>query len=128
MAQTISGGLINEGNAIDGSVLVSKILIPAVLAPVTAGLVSFLATKIAYGVTRKRERDRFKIGHVFTSSLVSLTHRINDAQKTMGGIMLTLIAAGFQRAPLREPAAGRDACGRSAPRRRIYLVVPFFHH
>ncbi len=32
---------------------------------------------------------------MFTSSLVSLAHGTNDAQKTMGVITLTLIAAGF---------------------------------
>jgi PiT family inorganic phosphate transporter len=82
--------------AIDGSVLVSKILIPAVLAPITAGFVSFLATKLAFAITRKRERDGFKKGQIFTSSLVSLAHGTNDAQKTMGVITLTLIAAGYQ--------------------------------
>ena len=86
--------------------LVSKILIPAVLAPVTAGLVSFLATKIAYSITQKRERDRFKIGQVFTSSLVSLAHGTNDAQKTMGVITLTLIAAGLQPVGLRPRRSG----------------------
>ena len=89
--------------AIDGSVLVSKILIPAVLAPLTAGVVSFLATKIAFAITRKRERDGFKKGQIFTSSLVSLAHGTNDAQKTMGVITLTLIAAGFQ-----EPGSGPE--------------------
>ena len=101
-SHALFGGLIGAAvvgagfGAIDGGVLVSKVLIPAVLAPVTAGLVSFLATKIAYGVTRKRERDRFKIGQIFTSSLVSLAHGTNDAQKTMGVITLALIAAGVQ--------------------------------
>ncbi len=101
-SHALFGGLIGAVivgagiGAIDGGVLVSKILIPAVLAPVTAGLISFLATKIAYGITRKRERDGFKKGQVFTSSLVSLAHGTNDAQKTMGVITLTLIAAGLQ--------------------------------
>ena len=100
-SHALIGGLMGAAivgagfGAIDGSVLVSKILIPAVLAPVTAGLVSFLATKIAYSISRKRERSRFKIGQVFTSSLVSLAHGTNDAQKTMGVITLTLIAAGL---------------------------------
>ena len=89
--------------AIDGGVLVSKILIPAVLAPLTAGFVSFLATKLAFAITRKRERDGFKKGQIFTSSLVSLAHGTNDAQKTMGVITLTLIAAGFQ-----EPGTGPE--------------------
>jgi len=101
-SHALFGGLIGAVavgvgfGAIDGAVLVSKILIPAVLAPLTAGLVSFVATKIVYGITRKRERDGFKRGQIFTSSLVSLAHGTNDAQKTMGVITLTLIAAGMQ--------------------------------
>lgn len=101
-SHALFGGLIGAAivgagfGAIDGSVLVAKILIPAVLAPVTAGFISFVVTKIAYAITRKRERDGFKRGQIFTSSLVSLAHGTNDAQKTMGVITLTLIAAGFQ--------------------------------
>ena len=101
-SHALFGGLIGAVavgvgfGAIDGAVLVSKILIPAVLAPFTAGLVSFVATKIAYAITKKRERDGFKRGQIFTSSLVSLAHGTNDAQKTMGVITLTLIAAGMQ--------------------------------
>jgi PiT family inorganic phosphate transporter len=101
-SHALFGGLIGAAvvgagfGVIDGGVLVSKILIPAVLAPVTAGFVSYLATKIAYAVTRKRERDGFKKGQIFTASLVSLAHGTNDAQKTMGVITLALIAAGFQ--------------------------------
>ena len=101
-SHALFGGLIGAAivgagfGSINGGVLVSKVLVPAVLAPLTAGLVSFLATKIAYGITRKRERDRFKNGQIFTSSLVSLAHGTNDAQKTMGVITLALIAAGVQ--------------------------------
>ncbi|MBN9238150.1 MAG: phosphate transporter [Micrococcales bacterium 70-64] len=101
-SHALFGGLIGAAvvgagfGAIDGSVLVAKILIPAILAPLTAGFVSFIVTKIAYAITRKRERDGFKRGQIFTSSLVSLAHGTNDAQKTMGVITLTLIAAGFQ--------------------------------
>jgi PiT family inorganic phosphate transporter len=102
-SHALFGGLIGAAvvgawsfDPIDGAVVVSKILIPAVLAPLLAGTVSFLATKIAYGITKKRERDGFKLGQVFTSSLVSLAHGTNDAQKTMGVITLTLIAAGMQ--------------------------------
>lgn len=100
-SHALFGGLIGAAivgagtGAIDGGVLVSKVLIPAVLAPLTAMTVAYLATRIAYSVTRKRQRDGFKIGQVFTSSLVSLAHGTNDAQKTMGVITLTLIAAGF---------------------------------
>ncbi|MEO8263444.1 MAG: inorganic phosphate transporter, partial [Pseudolysinimonas sp.] len=102
-SHALFGGLIGAAvvgawsfDPIDGAVVVSKILLPALLAPLLAGVVSFLATKIAYAITKKRERDGFKVGQVFTSSLVSLAHGTNDAQKTMGVITLTLIAAGVQ--------------------------------
>ena len=94
---SLSAGSIDFG-IINGGVFVSKILIPAALAPLTAGVVAYLATRIAYAVTRKRERDGFKRGQVFTSSLVSLAHGTNDAQKTMGVITLALIASGMQEA------------------------------
>ncbi|HWR86138.1 MAG TPA: inorganic phosphate transporter [Rhodoglobus sp.] len=108
-SHALFGGLIGATavgagiGAIDGDVFLAKILIPAVLAPLTAGLISFLATRIAFGITKKRQRDGFKRGQVFTSSLVSLAHGTNDAQKTMGVITLTLIAAGFQ-----EPGSGPE--------------------
>ena len=101
-SHALFGGLIGAAivgagfGAIDLSVLLSKIVLPAVLAPITAGVVAFLATRIAYSVTKKKQRDRFKIGQIFTSSLVSLAHGTNDAQKTMGVITLTLIAANLQ--------------------------------
>ncbi|MGN6503554.1 MAG: inorganic phosphate transporter [Pseudolysinimonas sp.] len=102
-SHALFGGLIGAAvvgawsfGPIDGAVVVSKILLPALLAPLLAGTVSFLATRIAYSVTKKREREGFKVGQIFTSSLVSLAHGTNDAQKTMGVITLTLIAAGLQ--------------------------------
>jgi PiT family inorganic phosphate transporter len=101
-SHALFGGLIGAAivgagfDSINLTVLLSKIVLPAVLAPIVAGLVSFLATRIAYATTKKRQRDGFRIGQIFTSSLVSLAHGTNDAQKTMGVITLTLIAGGFQ--------------------------------
>ena len=101
-SHALFGGLIGAAivgagvGAINVSVLMSKIILPALLAPLVAGVVAYLATRIAYGITRKRQRDGFRRGQIFTSSLVSLAHGTNDAQKTMGVITLTLIAAGFQ--------------------------------
>jgi PiT family inorganic phosphate transporter len=103
-SHALFGGLIGAAivgagfNAINLSILLSKIVLPAVLAPFVAGLVSFIATRIAYRVTHKRQRDGFRIGQIFTSSLVSLAHGTNDAQKTMGVITLALIAGGLQAA------------------------------
>jgi PiT family inorganic phosphate transporter len=103
-SHALFGGLIGAAivgagaGSVDFSVLVSKVLLPALLAPLTAGLVSYVVTRLAYGITKKRQRAGFKHGQVFTSSLVSLAHGTNDAQKTMGVITLALIAGGFQSA------------------------------
>jgi PiT family inorganic phosphate transporter len=101
-SHALFGGLVGAAivgagfGAIDFTVLLSKVVLPALLAPLTAGLVAFLATRIAYAITKKRQRGGFRYGQMFTSSLVSLAHGTNDAQKTMGVITLTLIAGGFQ--------------------------------
>ncbi|BDZ50107.1 hypothetical protein GCM10025867_23480 [Frondihabitans sucicola] len=79
--------------------VLSKVVLPAVLAPLVAGLVAFVATRVAYRITRrpvgKNQRGGFRVGQIFTSSMVALAHGTNDAQKTMGVITLTLIAGGF---------------------------------
>ena len=82
--------------AIDFGVVMSKVILPAVIAPLTAGIIAFTATKLAYAITRRYDarpdgRDGFRWGQIFTSSLVALAHGTNDAQKTMGVITLTLI-------------------------------------
>ncbi|MEO7006802.1 MAG: inorganic phosphate transporter [Terrimesophilobacter sp.] len=86
--------------AINPTVLVDKIVLPALLAPLIACSVAFLATKLALAITSgpnaQQNRARFRYGQTFTASLVSLAHGTNDAQKTMGIVTLTLIAAGFQ--------------------------------
>ncbi len=97
----IGAVIVGSGfGAIDPGVLLSKIVLPAVLAPLIACVVAYVATKLAYRLTAGRNqnsaRRRFRVGQIFTSSLVSLAHGTNDAQKTMGVITLTLIAAGFQ--------------------------------
>jgi inorganic phosphate transporter, PiT family len=103
-SHALFGGLIGATvvgagfGAIDPVVLLSKIVLPALLAPVIAGVVAFVATKLALLITRNSTPSQagFKVGQIFTSSLVSLAHGTNDAQKTMGVITLTLVAAGFQ--------------------------------
>jgi PiT family inorganic phosphate transporter len=94
--------------AIDFGVVLSKVILPAVIAPVTAGVIAFAATKLAYAMTRRYDgrpdgRDGFRWGQIFTSSLVALAHGTNDAQKTMGVITLALITVGWQSSAHHEP-------------------------
>ena len=105
-SHALFGGLIGSAvvgaglGAISWETLLDKVILPALFAPLVAGVVALLATKLAYAVTRRVDgnpngRGRFKIAQIFSSSLVALAHGTNDAQKTMGIITLTLISAGM---------------------------------
>jgi PiT family inorganic phosphate transporter len=88
----------NGADAVNGTGILEKVIIPALLAPVIAGAVAIVATYTAYKLiarTREATAQRgFRIGQIGTASLVSLAHGTNDAQKTMGIITLALIAHG----------------------------------
>ncbi|MEV4093356.1 inorganic phosphate transporter [Streptosporangium saharense] len=101
----VGATLIAAGtSAVKGVGIVSKVLIPAVLAPLAAILVATIGTFLVYVITRKVpdgiRTKGFKVGQIGSASLVSLAHGTNDAQKTMGIITLALIANG---------TLGRDA-------------------
>ena len=103
-SHALFGGLIGATwvaagtSAINFDTLVAKVLLPAVLAPVVAGLVALAATYLAYRITDRADQgdvgQGFKVGQIISSSMLSLAHGTNDAQKTMGIITLTLITAG----------------------------------
>ncbi|MEO6366221.1 MAG: inorganic phosphate transporter, partial [Luteimonas sp.] len=109
-SHALFGGLIGAAivgtwslGAVNFMVVLSKVLLPAVLAPTIAGLVAYLCTKLAYGITRRSDPDSgdkrtqkrggFRRGQIFSSSLVALAHGTNDAQKTMGIIALAIFGA-----------------------------------
>ncbi|UNK69556.1 inorganic phosphate transporter [Microbacterium sp. H1-D42] len=98
----IGATLVGVGmSGINFGVVMSKVILPALIAPLTAGVIAFLATKLAYSITRRYDgkpdgRDGFRWGQIFTSSMVALAHGTNDAQKTMGVITLALITVGWQ--------------------------------
>ncbi|MCR2828568.1 inorganic phosphate transporter, partial [Microbacterium sp. zg.Y909] len=106
-SHALFGGLIGatlvgaSAAAINVGVVMSKVVLPALIAPLTAGIIAFTVTKLAYAMTRRYDskpdgRDGFRWGQIFTSSLVALAHGTNDAQKTMGVITLALITVGWQ--------------------------------
>jgi PiT family inorganic phosphate transporter len=85
-------------DAVMGDGLVSKVFIPALIAPVLAFAVAGLAILIAYwGVGRLRPGSvnrGFRLGQLLSGGLLALAHGTNDAQKTMGVITLALVANG----------------------------------
>jgi PiT family inorganic phosphate transporter len=85
-----------DGTKLDG--VVGKVILPAVLSPIIAGVVAAVGTWLIYrvvvGVAARFTDNGFRWGQIGSASLVSLAHGTNDAQKTMGVITLALIATG----------------------------------
>ena len=85
-----------DGSKLDG--VIGKVILPALMSPVIAGVVAATGTWIIYritvGVAQRFTDNGFRWGQIGSASLVSLAHGTNDAQKTMGVITLALIAAG----------------------------------
>jgi PiT family inorganic phosphate transporter len=97
----IGASVIGAGmDSVDWTTVVSKVVLPALLSPVIAGVIALVATYLAYRITKNATTHGaatgFRHGQTVSASLVSLAHGTNDAQKTMGVITLTLIAAGYQ--------------------------------
>jgi PiT family inorganic phosphate transporter len=103
-SHALIGGMIGSAiaaigtSAVEWDGVLSKVVVPALIAPVLAGLVALGATVIVYRLIRDFARDRaergFRWAQVASSSMVALAHGTNDAQKTMGVICLALIANG----------------------------------
>ncbi|MEU2332047.1 inorganic phosphate transporter [Streptomyces sp. NPDC013172] len=103
-SHALMGGLIGATvasagfGAVHGDVLVTKVLLPAVAAPVVAGLAALLSTRLSYTLSKNTEdeatRKGYRAGQIASAGLVSLAHGTNDAQKTMGIITLALVAGG----------------------------------
>lgn len=85
-----------DGTKLDG--VIGKVVLPAVMSPVIAGVVAGVGTWLIYrvvaGVAARYTETSFRWGQIGSASLVSLAHGTNDAQKTMGVITLALIASG----------------------------------
>jgi len=105
-SHALFGGLIGAVivgaglSSVHGWVIVSKVLLPAIVAPLVAGIGAAMGTRLAYRITRRtpsaHSNSGFKYGQAFTASMVALAHGTSDGQKTMGVITLVLIAANLQ--------------------------------
>lgn len=103
-SHALFGGLIGAAIAALGTSGVEwggvfiRVVLPAVLAPVVAGLVSTVGTRLIYKLTATVPADKrgraFRWGQIGSASMISLAHGTNDAQKTMGVIFLALVAHG----------------------------------
>ncbi|MEW2084305.1 inorganic phosphate transporter [Streptomyces sp. NPDC005283] len=103
-SHALMGGLVGATIAsvgvsgVNGGTVVTKVLIPAIAAPLVAGLAAFLASRLTYKIGKnadaKATSKGYRSGQIASAGLVSLAHGTNDAQKTMGVITLALVASG----------------------------------
>ena len=95
----MGSAFVAEGpDAVLGGGIVEKVVVPALVAPVLALIVSAIAISLAYRIVGRRHPGPvsrgFRLGQIISSSLFALSHGTNDAQKTMGIIFLALVANG----------------------------------
>jgi PiT family inorganic phosphate transporter len=113
-SHALIGGVIGSmlvlagGHAVLWGGLISKVIIPAGLAPLVALVAAGVAVTFAKRLTAKVDGDTstwgFRVGQIGSSSLLSIAHGTNDAQKTMGVVTLALIANGTLSANSSTPA------------------------
>jgi PiT family inorganic phosphate transporter len=103
-SHALIGGIVGAtiaavgGHGVIWKGVVSKVLIPAVIAAILAIAIGAIATWLVYRITRgvptQRTEAGFRYGQWGSASLVSLAHGTGDAQKTMGIIFLALMSYG----------------------------------
>jgi inorganic phosphate transporter, PiT family len=109
-SHALIGGLVgaviaDQGfGAVNGSGLLDKLIVPALVAPLIAFVVAGASILVVYRIVGRLRPGAvgrgFRLGQLASSGLLALSHGTNDAQKTMGVITLALIANG------NIPAAG----------------------
>lgn len=119
-SHALFGGLIGAALAALGTSgvewggVLGRVVLPALLAPVVAGLVSTVGTRMIYKLTGGVPADKrgrgFRWGQIGSASMISLAHGTNDAQKTMGVIFLALVAHGSINADSDMPFWVKAAC------------------
>lgn len=105
VSHALVGGIIGAGIAKGGFMVlvwdgIARIALFIVLSPLIGmvlGGVFSIATTWIFKNWRPGSVDRvFRIGQLVSSALFSLGHGANDAQKTMGIIVMVLVASGVQ--------------------------------
>jgi inorganic phosphate transporter, PiT family len=103
-SHALIGGVIGSmlaavgSSGVNGEAIVSKVVVPAIVAPILAFAIAGLSILIVYLLVSRRRpgvvNRGFRLGQIASSSMLALAHGTNDAQKTMGVITLALVAHG----------------------------------
>jgi len=102
-SHALIGGLVGAAVASAGQVkwsgVLEKVVVPMVLSPVVgftlAGLVMIAILWIFKDSSPTRTTRGFRIAQTVSAAAMALGHGLQDAQKTMGVIVLALVVGGF---------------------------------
>jgi PiT family inorganic phosphate transporter len=99
------GGLVGAGLAASATVfwsgVWSKVVVPMVLSPVVGGILGYLIMVAILWLFRRSHPGRagrgFRLAQSLSAAGMALGHGLQDAQKTMGVIVLALVVTGHAR-------------------------------
>lgn len=102
-SHALIGGMAGVGIAAAITVkwlgIVDKVVIPMIVSPVVGFIVAYLLMKLILfllaNATYHKTMNRFRFLQRFSAAAMALGHGLQDAQKTMGIITMTLMTAGY---------------------------------
>lgn len=96
----LTGVGIAAGVTVHWAVILDKVVIPMVISPVVGFSLAFVLMIALLWLVRNanphKVTRRFRIAQTASAAAMALGHGLQDAQKTMGVIVLALVAGGFQ--------------------------------
>ena len=103
-SHALIGGIIGAGVAsattVDWATLLDKVAIPMVLSPLLGFVGAFILMTAIMWTFRRANPGRvargFRLAQTVSAAGMSLGHGLQDAQKTMGVIVLALVAGGYE--------------------------------
>lgn len=102
-SHALIGGLTGAGLAsattVHWDVIIEKVVIPMVLSPIVGFTLAFLLMVAVLWLVRNARPAatyrKFRMSQTVSAAAMALGHGLQDAQKTMGVIVLVLVAAGL---------------------------------
>lgn len=102
-SHALIGGLVGaalaSGELVYWSGVMQKVAIPMIISPLIGISAAFGLTILLQWIFRNSKKSKvgrgFKIGQVVAASAMSIGHGLQDAQKTMGVITLSLVVGGM---------------------------------
>jgi len=95
----LAGAGITASTTVHWSVILDRVVVPMVVSPLAGFLLAYLLMVAILWVFKNsapsRTHRRVRIAQTVSAAAMSLGHGLQDAQKTMGVIVIALVAGGF---------------------------------